>query len=102
VIAHRKGYKLAKNEAFFLSLIPDFQPDERVESGKSHGLPRRAPTSLGNFKPASAQHGTCVSCHTGFAHILLRQALKQPFPTAMETNLYKAPQPPCLRRNHYR
>jgi squalene-hopene/tetraprenyl-beta-curcumene cyclase len=41
-----------------------------------------------DFKPAKAPHGTCVSCHTGMGYILLRQALNQPAPTAMETNLY--------------
>jgi squalene-hopene/tetraprenyl-beta-curcumene cyclase len=41
-----------------------------------------------DFKPAKAPHGTCVSCHTGFGYILLRQTLHQPSPTAMETNLY--------------
>jgi len=41
-----------------------------------------------DFKPAKAAHGTCVSCHTGLGYILLRQALRQPSPTAMETNLY--------------
>src|SRR5579862_3966878 len=41
-----------------------------------------------DFKPAKAPHGTCVSCHTGFGYVLLRQGLHQSTPTAMETNLY--------------